>query len=354
MQHQEFNTTQYAQTQQKILTELKTLDTKDFETKKEYIMRLKQVTRPLIESGYYQGKRLDDLAVIVYGLLEKYEVSYPRNDSFYSLFANDEKREEKNSNLSTSSRQKISSLPIEKKTGDESVDKLRLVIRNGYHIPEDYKFGRYLKLIILCNAELAKQSNSILKRLGNAISYVNAFAKEFQTEDNFQSLLQKSTGKTKRQYSEVWDYYQLSKQTILSIESAIGDVLPKIKNLEDTLAEQKHTSNKLDQRNKITFLEKWNAILLSKVRFNMSHVAKLLDIDKKHINNNILPTKNPVTSTQNKHHNYIDWFRAIQVTSPSGEEFTFDAKDYFDRQIERSKLNLEYEPIVLSNCTIND
>jgi hypothetical protein len=53
------------------------------------------------------------------------------------------------------------------------------------------------------------------------------------------------------------------------------------------------------------------------------------------------------------HHNYIDWFTHIQVVSPSGEEFVFNAKEYFDKQLERGKLNVPFESLILKNCDID-
>ena len=45
------NFDEYVDAQKKIINELASLETKSFETKKSYILRLKEVTRPLIENG---------------------------------------------------------------------------------------------------------------------------------------------------------------------------------------------------------------------------------------------------------------------------------------------------------------
>ena len=85
----------------------------------------------------------------------------------------------------------------------------------------------------------------------------------------------------------------------------------------------------------------------------ISAIAKKLGVNKKHLTNNVRPKENPVTHARNLHHDYINWFTHIEVTSPKGEVFVFDAKDYFDQQIERGKLNLPFKPMILRNCEID-
>lgn len=340
----------YTKRQSELLNELSVLENKDFETKKEYILQLKDVTKPLIESGYYDGLTMQDLATTVFDLLKKYDVTYPRNDSFYSLFTDEEKKLDRNPLMSTSSRHEISPLPLEKRTGDEVIDKLKQSERIGFDIPQGYAFGTYLARVMETSSENIKQAQSVLRKLGNAIFYVNEFSKVF-TDESIQLELDSLSGKKKKELQERYDYYLKSQETIQDIETGMGDVMVGINNLTEVLADQKHTSKQLDERNKITFIEKWNAIVLSKIQVNLSAVAKRLNIDKKHMTNNIVPTENPVTGSKNNHHQYADWFQCIRVETPDGS-YTINVKEYFDKQIERGKLNLEFKPLVLTDYKV--
>jgi hypothetical protein len=344
------NFEEYTKRQSELLDELSALENKDFETKKEYIMQLKDVTIPLITSGYYDGKTMQDLATTVFDLLKKYDVSYPRNDSFYSLFTDEEKKLEKNQYLSTPSRQEISPLPLEKRSGDEVIDKLKQSERTGFDIPQGYAFGTYLSRVMETSGENIKQAQSVLRKLGNAIFYVNEFTKVF-TPESIELEIGCLVGKKKKELQERYDYYLKCQNNIQDIETGMGDVMVGINDLTEVLADQKHTSKQLDERNKITFIEKWNAIVLSKIAVNLSAVAKRLNIDKKHMTNNIIPKENPVTGSKNNHHQYANWFQCIQVETPEGN-FTINVKEYFDKQIERGKLNLEFKPLLLTDYKV--
>jgi hypothetical protein len=341
--------------QNKILEDLSSIEHKDFETKKQYIMRLREVTRPLVEGGYYEGVKLKDLSSFIYReLLSKHSITYPDNQAYYSLFQDEEKREQN----PTRSREKISSpLPIEKQTGDEDIDKLKQAARSGETLPTDYQFHTYLYLerVIDVSNETTKQAESLIRKLGGAFYFIDKFDKMFPNKKELETELRTGNSKKIKEMADLYDYYKQCEHTIESIESGIqqgkGNVMDKIDRLEETLAEQRHISKQIDERSKITFLEKWNTIV-AEIEIGISAIAKKLGVNKKHLTNNVRPKENPVTGNKNMHHNYISWFRAIQVTAPNGERFTFDAKDYFDKQIERGKLQIPFEPMVLKNCEL--
>ena len=70
------------------LEKLKDVDTQDYSTKKQLVIRLIEVTRPLIANGYVEGLKSEDLASYISNRLEEYNIEYPRNgNSFYNLFA---------------------------------------------------------------------------------------------------------------------------------------------------------------------------------------------------------------------------------------------------------------------------
>lgn len=345
------NPNEYVQQQQKILQELTTIEHKDFETKKQYIIRLREVTRPLVEAGYYEGIRLHDLASFIQKeLLGKHSITYPDNGSYYAIF-NDEEKHNNNPN-STRSREKISSpLPLEKQTGDEDIDDLRQAARSGETLPNDYQYHIYLERIIDVSNETIKQAESLIRKLGAAFYYIDKFDKMFPDKKELELEIKTTAGKKQKELQDLLEYYHQCEKTIQDIESGIGTTPDKIEKLETTLAEQKHISKQIDERSKITFLEKWNTIV-AEIEIGISAIAKKIGVNKKHLTNNVRPKQNPVTGNENMHHKYINWFRAIRVIAPNGERFTFDAKDYFDKQIERGKLQIPFEPMVLKNCEL--
>ena len=346
------NPSEYLSEQNKILNELSNLENRSFETKKSYILRLRDTTRPLIESGYYEGLKLNDLCSFIYEkLLLNHGITVSRNDAFYELFTEEEKHHEKNP-LSLRKRQKISSLPLEKQTGDRTIDTLKQFARADVKEPHDYEYTTYLKKIVEVSNQTLKHAESLLNKLGKAYLYSEKFDGVFPDKATLEEEIESVSGRKKKDLLELYELYKFSKSSIKDIEETIGVTADKIDELNEILAEQKYVSKKLDERNKITFLEKWNAIVAN-IETGISAIAKKLSVNKKHLTNNVRPTNNPVTGARNKHHDQISWFTHLRVVSPSGEKFVFDAKDYFDQQLERGKLHLSFRPLILKNCEVS-
>ena len=108
---QTINTDEYIKEQTKILSQLENLESTEFMTKKEYILKLKEVTRPLVLAYYYPDTKLNDLCSFIQQTLEKYNISYPRT-KLPELFNDDEKRTYK-------------SVKTNVTTGDKSVPPLK-------------------------------------------------------------------------------------------------------------------------------------------------------------------------------------------------------------------------------------
>ncbi len=85
-------------TQTKILSDLHDVETNGIHTQKEYIIKLKEVTRPLVISGYYPDVQLDDFCSLIGELLKKHNVEYS-SGHLAELFDDDEKRSYNNSNM---------------------------------------------------------------------------------------------------------------------------------------------------------------------------------------------------------------------------------------------------------------
>jgi len=341
---------EFVSAQNKIITELEGLEGKSFETKTQYIIRLREVTKPLIESNYYEGVKLEDMASFIQKeLLDKHGISYEASGRYYGLFQENEKH--KNNPNSSRQREKISSpLPLEKQTGNDIIDKLKEAARSGEKLPESYLPQMILERIIDISNEATKQSESLIRKLGASFYFTEKFDKAFPDKKELESQLKNSAGKKTKDTEELYTYYKNCENTIQSIEEELSDH-KKLESLKEFLSTQKSISKQIDERSKITFLEKWNTII-AEIEIGISAIAKKLGVNKKHLTNNVRPKENPVTGSKNMHHNYINWFTHIQVVSPSGEKFTFDAKEYFDRQIEKGKLNVTFEPMILKNCDV--
>jgi len=344
---------EFVSAQNKILTELEGLEGKSFETKTKYIIRLREVTRPLIEAEFYEGIKLADMASFIQNeLLVKHGISYNKSGDYYALFQEDEKHSEKRPNMSSRTRDKISSpLPLEKQTGDDIIDKLKQAARSGEKLPESYGPQQYLERIIDVSNETIKQAESLIRKLGGAFYFTDKFDKEFPNKKELETELSSTGGKKQKELQELYTYYKASEKIIQDIEEGIGTTVDKLENLNEILSTQKFISKQIDERSKITFLEKWNSII-AQIDIGISAIAKKLGVNKKHLTNNVRPKENPVTGSKNMHHNYINWFTSLTIITPKGERFTFDAKDYFDKQIERGKLNVPFQQMILKNCEL--
>ncbi len=118
---------EYVQKQQEILSEINDIENMSKTTIKQKIIDLKNVTRPLVEAGYYPDKHVGHLCSIIRDKLKSYNLPFIVNKSgwFYDLF--DEEERAKDAKMASN----ISSLPIEKRTGIDVIDRLKEAQRNG-------------------------------------------------------------------------------------------------------------------------------------------------------------------------------------------------------------------------------
>jgi hypothetical protein len=239
---------EFVQAQNKILAELEGLEGKSFETKTQYIIRLREVTRPLVESGYYEGVKLQDMASFIQKeLLDKHGISYVASGRYYSLFQEDEKHNEKNP-MSSRQRDKISSsLPIEKQTGNDIIDQLKQAARSGEKLPQAYLPHQILEKIIDMSNETTKQSESLIRKLGASFYFTEKFDKQFPDKRELERELKNTAGKKTKDLEELYTYYKACENTIQSIESELSDH-NMLASLKETLATQKLVYQQL-QRN---------------------------------------------------------------------------------------------------------
>jgi len=344
----DINVDEQVRAQTRILAELADLESKDFTTKKDYITNLKNVTRPLIVSGFYPDKTLSDFCSLIQDKLEEYSISYPRT-KLAELFDEDEKRSynKKDKPNVTSGDNEI--VPPSETQGDITgiLDHLEKKIGKSYDTIPDYEAAGKLQTLENIANKSVSHVKTFTRKLLQANYFVDAFEKQFADDAACSQVMQGLPRKQKARLENLLAIYNASVLLISEMESNLAE----INDIKEIQAMQAMTSKDVDQRSKLTNWEKLNIWLAMKASgIAKNQCAKLNGIDKKHITNNIYPRESPTeTHTKNKHHDYVSWFRCITVKL-GGKDYTIDIARYFDEQIERGKLNLEFKPLVVATA----
>ena len=79
-------------------------DARDYKTKKELVTKLVEVSRKMVGLELIQGVKVNDLSSYINGRLDEYGIKFPRNQDFYNLFSEKEKREYGTNSISMSRR----------------------------------------------------------------------------------------------------------------------------------------------------------------------------------------------------------------------------------------------------------
>ena len=75
-----------------VIQKLIAVDQDDFKTKTGLVRELVDVSRPLLKNNLISGLKISDLATYINGKLLEFGIRYPRNENFYNLFTDSEKR----------------------------------------------------------------------------------------------------------------------------------------------------------------------------------------------------------------------------------------------------------------------
>ena len=75
-----------------IIQKLRDVDEQDFQTKTGLVRELIDVSRPLLKKKLISGLNSNDLATYINGKLIEFGIKFPRNEKFYNLFVDSEKR----------------------------------------------------------------------------------------------------------------------------------------------------------------------------------------------------------------------------------------------------------------------
>src|SRR3990167_7703753 len=310
----------------KLISEAKKYAEEDRRTKKQYVLWLKEKATKLFE---LQGWNLHGLASYIKNDLDKieFDISEPW---YYTLFTEDEKLARTNPALSILSHR--------------------------------HEFGSDGKC--LCSARLIDGLPYTIEVVDDEPIISDSTIKpESEPDDPYSNpvteFLQRSSLNLKELASLADDlvkkYYE-NPEFAKEIESALDNPKQLVKQSKDDTARIMSLEKKLDLRQRVGEWEKLKALLLEKCQFNIAKVAKILTplcvrcghsgITPKHMSANIMKKEQPEIM---KH---LDWFRSITI-SLGNKKFTFDIADWYNRQIQRGKLELPFEEIVLETARLD-
>ena len=299
-------TQEYLQRQKELLARLSQVNNEDFKTKKEIIQDLIDVTRPLLKAGYYNWKRRDFASYIHQQLLD-YNIEYPRGETFYTLFKDEEKRDER-SNI-------------------ESPDEIH-----------EHKFNDDDE----CNCGVIKHKD-ILYEVKQITIDKTDLEKNITTDDKPDPYSNPVTEYVQRvkfncdelgsQCSDIIKKYYASEEIAKTIDKVMSNTKEMIEEQRGLEAKLIHMSKQSDYRQKIGEFEKVKSIILCNT-YNLAKVAKILAITPKHESHNVL-------SNLDKYLENMKWFRTlIFECKKCKHENRLDMFSWYNYQIERKTLGL--------------
>ena len=216
----------------------------------------------------------------------------------------------------------------------------------------DYEAADKLQTLENIAAKSLSHIKTFEKKLKTAHWFVDSFKKQFGDDDAAEKIAAGLPKKQRDRLDELIAQYHACVLLISEMElELINTTDNEIKEMQAT---QAMTSRDIDERNKLSNWNKSMIVLAMKAaNIAKNQCAKLCGIDKKHITNNIYPKESPTeTRTKNRHHDYISWFDNITIEL-DGKSQTFNISRWYDEQVERKKLNLEFKPLVVVDAKIN-
>jgi len=292
---------EYEKQYRDLLRKLSEVEQKDYSTKKELILRIKEVTKPLIKSGKYPGITEKDTALFLYNEIKNYGISYP-SGHFYELFDESEKRnyfessvgnkhehnfvqDPENSRLKTCECGEvlIDNLPYDQRVAVEEPEPKQERPEPDLNLSKEEKQGlEYLERVIINSKNLADLTNDILEKFKKDNELRNPILKE------------------------------------------IGNVTQKVEEQKGIESKILALTKMADFRNKVGPFEKIMAKVLIDTTYNIAKVAKILNISPKHATNNIV---------KQDHYAKLAWFKSCPKCGD-------DIADWANEQILRAQKEL--------------
>ena len=311
-----------------IIRQLHEADSKDYATKKDLVSKLIEVSRLMVKTELIQGVILNDLASYINGRLDEYGIKFPRNQDFYNLFSEKEKREYGTNSISMSRRNH--------KHNFESVDQYTKKCECG--IIQFYGINYERKEDEIEDQFEAKDNFSGIsepmiridqKAKPQIDPYENPLTEYFQRiHYNALDLAELADDLVKKYYSNK----DIAKIMESAINFKLDDLIDEQKSLEAKII---HMNKQADYRQKIGEFEKIKAIILEKTTYNVAKVAKMLAITPKHMTNNII-------RNLDEFKRHMKWFRSVIIKcNHCKKTVNFDMFDWYNEQLVRKNLDLE-------------
>ncbi len=311
-----------------LITKLIEVNSKSITTKKQFVSEFVEISRKLVKSGSIKGFKSNNLATYINGKLIENKIDFPRNENFYSLFTESEKRGYGTNSISTLSRIEHEHNFI----GDDFEKKCECgdILRLGVH----YSVVVEKPQEDVPKTSLKQPQEKIEKRpySNPIIEYLHRNA--YLAED-LASLLKDQAKKYQRYetVAKALDEHYAKKDMKL--------LMAEIKSLEAKLI---HADKSSDARQKVGEFEKIKAYILQQTTHTVAHVAKIINITPKHMTNNVI-------RNIDRSKNLLKWFKTLFIKCPHcKEEFGVNLYDWFNEQCENCNLNNDMDqPILLKS-----
>jgi len=316
----------------KLLAELVEVDEEDVQTKTDLIRMLIVVSRPLLQNDLIKGLTSNDLATYINAKLIENGITFQRNDKFYNLFGDSEKRKYGTNVNSPNGR-----IDHEHNfVGDYNEKKCECgdIIFYGKHFtlaPEPIK-DKVGTVELTLDPDKQKQDKSKKRPYSNPlINYLHNLA--YLNEDVADLL-----------HDQVKKYYKYE-----TVAKALDDYY-KDKDMNELENEIKHyqalvihADKNSDARQKVGEFEKIKAYILQLTTHTVAHVAKLINITPKHMTNNVI-------RNMEKSEKLLRWFKTVFIICPHcKKQVEWVAYDWFNAQCERKELDMNMAQPILHN-----
>ena len=315
-----------------VIQKLIAVDEQDFKTKIDLVRELVDVSRPLLEKTLISGLTSSDLASYINGKLLEFGIKFPRNEKFYNLFNDSEKRNYKSGTNSYSTNGRIEHEHTFIGDYQEKICECGDLIRLGKHytmaeLPQDNTGTTTFDF-----TEKPKQDKSKKRPYtNNVIDYLQRLA---YLNDDYASLL----------HDQVKKYYKYE-----SVAKAVDEYY-KDKNMDKLMIEVKsleakliHADKNSDARQKVGEFEKIKAFVLQLTTHTVAHVAKILSITPKHMTNSVI-------RNLPKYEKILKWFKRVYLICPHcNKQVEWEAYDWFNEMCERRQLDMDMTQPILHN-----
>jgi len=316
-----------------VIQKLIAVDRDDFKTKADLIREFVEVSRPLLQNNLISGLKISDLATYINGKLLEFGIRYPRNESYYNLFTDSEKR---SSGYGTNNESTVGRFEHEHNFVGDGIEKICEcgdLLRLGKHYViaqepmEEKPIGT-----INSKVDKPKQDKTPKRPYSNPLI------------DYLQSLAYLNNDMADLIHDQVKKYHKYE-----TVAKALDEYY-KDKDMEKLTEEIKHyqaliihADKNSDARQKVGEFEKIKAFVLQLTTHTVAHVAKLLSITPKHMTNSVI-------RNQPQYEKILKWFKSVYLICPHcKKQHEWVAYDWFNEMCERRQLDMDMTQPILHN-----